>query len=174
MIGCGTDCWVSLFLHRLQEKNHRGCTKLNFSCLSPDLITAAQWLLLQHFTFGVRHALTFLSYSQHSNIHVYIYIYIYIYLKYSSLCCWLGCSPLGTLLVGGGCSFFALVCKENKNNSCQGFHSLQLWRHDLTEQNRLSVRETQLRVELSPRRNWSSDVRLISFTENTHCVVGEK
>lgn len=61
-----------------------------FPCISPDLITAPQWLLVQHFAFGVRRAFKFLSYSQHS-----------VFLKYSSLFCCLGCSPPGTLLVVG-------------------------------------------------------------------------
>lgn len=63
-----------------------------FPSLSPDLITAARWLLVQHFTFGVRRAFRFLSYSHFSG-------FFFVFFKYSSLFCCLGCSPPGTLLV---------------------------------------------------------------------------
>lgn len=85
----------------VQEKHRGKDSKENkevhkvklFPRVSPDLITAPRWLLVQHFTFGVRRAFKFLSYSQR-------WLFFF-FLKSSSLFCCLGCGPPGTLLVVG-------------------------------------------------------------------------
>lgn len=95
---CNKMRLASLYIGRWQRKQRewdhgKGSTKLKlFPCLSPDLITAPRWLLVQRFTFGVRHAFKFPSYSQLS-------FFFFFFLKYSFLFCCLGCSPPGTMLV---------------------------------------------------------------------------